>query len=890
MFGSRGRGFAIAAALHKAREEEKLRQVGHLGPTAARLNNINNGMKEESSSISSSSTESLCQYTSKIKISRNTNERNGSEEVSRHTSEESLESYKNDRSLSRSDFSTTDKYRDENISEKKFENNLWYGSSGEKIDLLTNCIELHVSKERQQAGFFEHQVRFEPELDSRSLRRKILNSRQDLLGPAIIFDGFSLFLPSRCRHDYIESKNKKHKIYINFIKNRNYKDANNVTIFNLLIKQVCSALNMVQIRKNYFLPSRAQIIEKHKLEVWPGYVMSVNDYGSSGLLLQCDMKSKILRTQTVHDVIRDIITNCREGQNSDIQAKIKKTLIGQCVLTKYNNKSYRVDDVDFYMNPASTFDMNGTQESFKNYYDQHYQITVKDMGQPLLIHHPKIPRIIDQNSRSNYGLICLIPELCYMTGLSDPMRSNFSLMKDLSTVTKMSPFQRKNRIQKFLEEVRSNSDAQNILQKWGLNVATKAFPLEGRILQPYIIRFGEGYKIEACGDFSAGTLRMPVVGPVSVENWLLLFDQRNREYAKSFVSFYNEASKDLKITVSEPQIIPLSVGRTDEFVKKIRSHLQRDNSIQLVVTIVDSPRSDLYSAVKKVCLVDHSVASQFILRKTLCPTKNLRNIVKKIALQINCKLGGKLWDGHSPYKNAMIVGIDVYHDPDRQHQSCLGFVASLNTSFTQWYSTTERHSNNEEIANALGKCIYRAIKEYKQQNHCIPSRIVVYRDGVGDGRMNMVNEFEVPQMLKMYRSLSPDSSTPLKFTLIIVSKRVNTKVIVLNEKSAFNPPQGTVVDHSITENRTYPNFYLVSQKVGEGTVTPTHYTIAYDNSDLSAEHAQKLSYWLTYMYYNWPGAIRVPVPCQYAHKLAALVGEFIGKETNPALSNKLFFL
>ncbi|CAB4065125.1 AUB [Lepeophtheirus salmonis] len=244
---------------------------------------------------------------------------------------------------------------------------------------------------------------------------------------------------------------------------------------------------------------------------------------------------------------------------------------------------------------------------------------------------------------------------------------------------------------------------------------------------------------------------MPVVGPVSVENWLLLFDQRNREYAKSFVSFYNEASKNFE------------------------NYSIRASNNSFVCCGGQLNLSDLYSAVKKVCLVDHSVASQFILRKTLCPTKNVRNIVKKIALQINCKLGGKLWDGHSPYKNAMIVGIDVYHDPDRQHQSCLGFVASLNTSFTQWYSTTERHSNNEEIANALGKCIYRAIKEYKQQNHCIPSRIVVYRDGVGDGRMNMVNEFEVPQMLKMYRSLSPDSSTPLKFTLIIVSKRVNTK-------------------------------------------------------------------------------------------------------------------
>ena len=28
------------------------------------------------------------------------------------------------------------------------------------------------------------------------------------------------------------------------------------------------------------------------------------------------------------------------------------------------------------------------------------------------------------------------------------------------------------------------------------------------------------------------------------------------------------------------------------------------------------------------------------------------------------------------------------------------------------------------------------------------------------------------------------------------------------------------------------------------------------------------SYKLTHMYYNWPGTVRVPAPCQYAHKLA----------------------
>ena len=41
---------------------------------------------------------------------------------------------------------------------------------------------------------------------------------------------------------------------------------------------------------------------------------------------------------------------------------------------------------------------------------------------------------------------------------------------------------------------------------------------------------------------------------------------------------------------------------------------------------------------------------------------------------------------------------------------------------------------------------------------------------------------------------------------------------------------------------------------------------------LKPDHIQRLSYKLTHLYYNWPGTIRVPAPCQYAHKLASLIG------------------
>ena len=56
------------------------------------------------------------------------------------------------------------------------------------------------------------------------------------------------------------------------------------------------------------------------------------------------------------------------------------------------------------------------------------------------------------------------------------------------------------------------------------------------------------------------------------------------------------------------------------------------------------------------------------------------------------------------------------------------------------------------------------------------------------------------------------------------------------------------------------------------------------------KHIQKLTYKLTHLYYNWPGTVRVPAPCQYAHKLAMLVGESLHRQPAEQLANLLFYL
>ena len=47
----------------------------------------------------------------------------------------------------------------------------------------------------------------------------------------------------------------------------------------------------------------------------------------------------------------------------------------------------------------------------------------------------------------------------------------------------------------------------------------------------------------------------------------------------------------------------------------------------------------------------------------------------------------------------------------------------------------------------------------------------------------------------------------------------------------------------------------------QGTVSPTHYIVVHDGSNLKVDHMQRLAYKMTHLYYNWPGTVRIPAPC-----------------------------
>lgn len=230
----------------------------------------------------------------------------------------------------------------------------------------------------------------------------------------------------------------------------------------------------------------------------------------------------------------------------------------------------------------------------------------------------------------------------------------------------------------------------------------------------------------------------------------------------------------------------------------------------------------------------------------------------------------------------MVIGIDVYHSPGMNH-SWLGFVSSLNQNFTRWYSIATKQM--KEVSDYLKVSFSRALEQFYEIRGTHPTHVIIFRDGVSDGQMEHVREYELRQFEECARYFNLN----IEFCMIVVQKRINTRLFLQNKDEQSNPVSGTILDHSVTK-KCYKDFYMISQHVSQGTVTPTHYVVLHNSANIKADILQKLSYKMTHLYYNWSGTIRVPAPCQYAHKLAYLVGQYIKTVPSDSLNNRLYYL
>lgn len=221
--------------------------------------------------------------------------------------------------------------------------------------------------------------------------------------------------------------------------------------YNIIVRSCLQMLNLDEIGRYYYDKLSAIQLHNLRLELWPGYITSMRNH-ENRIMLCVEVTHKVLRQDSCLQLIHSFRSN---------QQALFSELIGNVVMTHYNRKTYRVDDIDWDKNPKTEFEQDGEMVSLAKYYETRYGLSVTDWEQPLLVSRPKAR----DTHRGQQGPIWLIPEFCQMTGLSNEHRNNFQTMQALAVYTKQDPQRRVHNVCNFMSRLLASTPVPFKFQK-----------------------------------------------------------------------------------------------------------------------------------------------------------------------------------------------------------------------------------------------------------------------------------------------------------------------------------------------------------------------------------------------------------------------------------------
>uniref|UniRef100_A0A8C1JBH4 Piwi-like RNA-mediated gene silencing 2 n=1 Tax=Cyprinus carpio TaxID=7962 RepID=A0A8C1JBH4_CYPCA len=703
------------------------------------------------------------------------------------------------------------------------------GTKGSPISIGSNYIPICCKNE---AVFQYHLLNFSPNVESLGMCFGMMKEHRPTTGEVVAFDGSILYLPKRLEEVCVlvrsERKTDNQEIDIKIQLTKILPPSSDLCIpfYNVVLRRVMKLLGLKLVGRNHYDPNAVVILGKHRLQVWPGYSTSIK-HTDGGLYLIVDISHKVLR----NDSVLDVMNLFYQGSRESFQDVCTKEFVGSIVITRYNNRIYRIDDIEWSKSPKDTFTLaNGTVTTFVDYYRKNYGITIKELDRPLLIHRP------NERSKPEGKLFFFMAFWLFRT-----VRLVF---QDLTMHINVGAKQHTQSLKQLLHNINSNNEAVSELACWGLSISQEILVTQGRTLpSENICLHSASFVISPSVDWSREVVRDPSISTVPLNCWAVIYPRRATDQAEELVTTFTRVAGPMGIRIERP-------------IRSIHSQLTIYSMFPLLVfspmCIMIGNRDDLYSAIKKLCCIQSPVPSQAFNVRTISQPQKLHSIAQQILLQINCKLGGELWTVNVPLRYLMVIGVDVHHDVSKKSRSVMGFVASLN-------SVTEKKKKKH-----LGRVSYMG---------CFEMRASHSKEEVDERKIGDVDIY----IKYYYRAVNTGEEIKMLCLHVYGSEHFGT------------PSPGTVLDHTVT-NRDWVDFYLMAHSIRQGCGLPTHYIAVYNTANLTPYHLQSLTYKICHLYWNWPGTIRVPVLRKYAHKLAFLSGQYLHSEPAIQLSEKLFFL
>jgi aubergine-like protein len=680
-----------------------------------------------------------------------------------------------------------------------------------------------------------------------------------------------------------------------------------------------------------------------KETIYKGFYTSAQ-ITSNGLYLLVSNVNKHVSEVTVWDAINQIRNNNRKLDEGAIRDEIKKYLLEhKTVLTVYGSlRAYRIVDIDWDKNPEKTvFNRKDGDQiktiTLKDYYKKQYKVDIKHLDQPILIAERKTKakkketkkdKAADNGAENNQQQqqeqpIYLIPELLYVTGPTTSNENNKDKRRSAMQKSKTDPNKKMAEIQKIHELVENSTEPKNfrgkdgnsyqgktpfeVAQSWGINLGDN-LTVTGRVLpQPVLLYANENKVFAKNGLFRSGNTFEGA--NLNSNNFIYVYDEKDSSDIRNSLKGLLDKGrmKGMKVAFSKDlnqnEIHGVAIKNYNNF-QDIKNYLkvieQHKSDVKMAVVFLSPHLERFYSKMKEYFTNELNIPTQFVVSKKLQDPRRAGSIMFNIVEQINVKMGGvnfyiNFYQGeHSildKSKIYLILGLECKQVKDEMHYS----LTSTTSRNLHKVITSMRQCKNikEEKEKAIGELLQSALDGLRNIGKCPhpPDYIILYRQGGNYVQNKKTADNEVPMFEKYLNHLKENleifKKYDPKFVYVCCNLKGDLKFFEKGNSGYANPKSGLCVDKEVTQKDKY-EFYIQPQYVNQGTATPCHYQVLYQGNEtdekkeeiMKIEQLELLSFYLSFYYWTWAGAIRVPS----ALKLATTAMSFFSKHLDSKLN------
>ena len=587
----------------------------------------------------------------------------------------------------------------------------------------------------------------------------------------------------------------------------------------------------------------------------------------------------------------------------------KEKVLNKRGITIYNQAMIKIEDV-IVENPYEIefSDKSGKNWKVGDYLTNKLKIEgIKNEKMPIAV------RIIDKGGKLKGDERKYIHIPCQLLAVVGNIFGDKIDIKNLI----QNPNDKLQEIEKIRKLIEKNSiDSQEDELHNFLGTKFEPVSIDGQVIKPPLIIFGDNIKKEIGSGFNDSNSidlrqttpysKVTKLNKIDIYTFALYQDQYEIIWGK-----LEEASKELGISFNnKPMFYQLDVHEVEEeFENYIKDYFNERDKIyssenekdkkekpDFIFLFMNKKYKDRfhYSIFKSVInKFNWCIPTQVILYDDKKLKKTNLSQFTNILCQMWAKKGNELYIcDFSFVPKTMVI---AYSSMGILGNKVLTSISiSLGTKLYEYmfYSEIGENENTSSVSPSIKSLLIKSLKAVGKHLKKGIENIVIYRDAVNERQQNLIYESEIDFIKKAIEKANEELEKKIysntKWSLILVSKINEIKMFINNEQGGGNNfkyieniPVGTIIDKEITHKDKY-DFFLNSTESRQGTCSSTHYTVLYDDTNLSAIQIYKLTYYLTYLSYNTTKSIRVPAPLYFVTRRNKFTSENLrGEIINP---------